>query len=450
MNDRPLLLGVDIGTTKVAAVIAGPDRRPLASASIPHDAQLPADSACAEQDAKLLLDISRRAVRQLPDDLRRSVKAIGVTGQMHGIVLLDKDNNPLSPLITWQDGRCSEDFLKRLNTAAGYQLKTGFGCATLAWFSRNNKLPAGLKNCATIHDLLVARLCGLEKPVTDPTDAASWSLFDLKSLQWDFKAIEALGIPRAILPKVLPCSAMAGKVTKESAEQFGIPASIPVAAAIGDNQASLLGTLTDPENQLAITIGTGAQVSAVLPPSASVPKLPRDCRYDYRPFPGNRFAVVGASLAGGSAWAWLARTVEKWLSDLGQSCPPKEQIYDRLNELGSQAKDTLTIEPNFLGQRYDPEMRGTITGIEMDNFNLPSVARALAKGIVDGLKQMLPAEALAGRTQIIGSGNALRKNPLLQEMVKQVFNLPLEMPPAVEEAALGAAVNAASLVGGEK
>lgn len=446
MKDDRLILGIDIGTTKAAAVIINTDRQLLGSARIQHDANIPGHPGFAEQDISVLFDAVRTVVCQLPEKLRTSVKAVGVTGQMHGIALTDENTTPITPLINWQDGRCDKDFLKKLNAATGYQLKTGFGCATLAWLNQNVKLPSNTTGCATIHDLLVAKLCELKKPVTDPTDAASWGLFDLHRLQWDTDAVKSAGISCNILPKVLPCSWLAGKTTKTQAEYFGIPSAIPVAVAIGDDQASLLATITEPEKQLALTLGTGGQVSAILPPAARSAEFPPDASYEYRPYPGKRFTIVAASLCGGSAWAWLVDNIQNWFAELNQPCPPKEQIYNRLNELGLKTKTKLTIKPNFIGERYAPELRGSIAGIDMENFDLSNIATALAKGIVENLKQMLPQQALFGRAEIVGSGNALGRNQLLQSMVEEVFNLPLKVHPGREETAVGAAINAASLI----
>jgi len=446
LKDDRLILGIDIGTTKVAVVIINTDRQLLASARIQHDANIPGQPGFAEQDVDVLFDTVRTAVLQLPEELRSFVKAVGVTGQMHGIALTDEKTNPITPLINWQDGRCDEDFLKNLNAVTGYQLKTGFGCATLAWLSQNGKLPSNTTGCATIHDLLVAELCELKKPVTDPTDAASWGLFDLHRLQWDTNAVKAAGINCNILPKVLPCSWLAGRTTKTQAEYFGIPPAIPVAVAIGDDQASLQAIINEPQKQIALTLGTGGQISAILPSAVKPVKLPTDTKYEYRPYPGNRFTIVAASLCGGSAWAWLANNIQKWFAGLNQACPSKEQIYNRLNELGLKTQTKLTIKPNFLGERYAPELRGSIVGIDMENFDLSNIAIALAKGIIQNLKEMLPKQALEGRKQIVGSGNALGKNQLLQSMVEEVFNLPLKVHPGREETAVGAAINAASLI----
>ena len=445
-GDERLLLGIDIGTTKAAAVIVADDGTPVASASREHGTGLPCPAARAEQDVEALLDAAADVVCELPDEARRSVRAVGVTGQMHGVVVLDAAGEPLTPLITWQDGRCLEGgFLDGLNAAVGGRLRAGYGCATLAWLVEKGELPATASSSAGIGDLLVARLCG-GRPVADATGAASWGLFDLARSAWDAEAVAAADIPEALLPEVVPCGSSAGAVCPEAAAKLGIPQGIPVTTAIGDNQASLLATLTDPERELALTLGTGGQLSAVLPTGEDLPALSHDCPYEYRPYPGERTLIVAASLCGGAAWAWLADAAVAWTTDLTGQPPRRENVFARLNELGAEAGDELTVRPHFLGERWDASLRGVIEGIDRQNFRLGAVARALARGIVENLKRMMPERVLEGRERVVGSGNALHRNPLLQQIARDVFDLPLTMADDQEEAATGAALLARSLL----
>jgi sedoheptulokinase len=393
-----------------------------------------------------LLAAARACVLELPADLRAAVRAVGVTGQMHGIVLMDAAGQPVSPLITWQDERCLEgDFLSRVTDRTSHVLRTGFGLATLAWMVEHGGVPSDVTSCATVSNLLATHLCGLSGGVIDPTDAAAWGLFDLATMNWDERAVECVGIDVGMLPDLMPCGAVTGEVTTDAARQWGIPAGTPVAVGIGDNQASLLATLDDCEHQLALTIGTGAQVSAVMPRGSRPGKPAADCPYEYRPYPGERLAIVAASLSGGAAWAWLARTVLSWQQDLDQSAVDESVVYARLNELGAQADDGLLFEPLFVGERHSPTRRATISNIDLGNFSLGSVARSLARGIVRNLKSMLPAEASVERREVVGSGNALRRNPLLAEMVTEEFEMPLRLGSDREEAAVGAALNATGL-----
>ena len=123
--------------------------------------------------------------------------------------------------------------------------------------------------------------------------------------------------------------------------------------------------------------------------------------------------------------------------------PGRDAIYARLNELGLAAKDGLTVVPNFLGERHNESLRGAISGIDLNNFDLGRLSRGLAKGIMESLKQMLPEAVFRHRTGIAASGNALRQNRLLVEVAEEVFQLPVRMCDRPEEAACGAAILAA-------
>lgn len=441
-----MLLGIDIGTTKVAAVIADEAGTLACIASSDHHAGISAPAGRAEQDPEALIEAAWRAVRELPAESRGQVSAVGLTGQMHGVLLLDSTGRSVSPLVTWQDQRCQENgFLSELVGRTGRPLCTGFGCATLAWSAARRSLAAGAASACTIHDYAVARLCGQARPLTDPTDAASWGLFDLRTLAWDQAAIKAAGIAPGLLPEVRPSSSLAGAVCDRMAQELGLAPGIPVAVALGDNQASLLATLRDPLREIAITIGTGAQVSAILPPGEAIEDPCAGRPYEYRPYPGGRYLVTAAALSGGSAWVWLARTVASWMNDLGLPAMTEDALYARLNTLGLAAVDGPLVSPHFLGERHAPSLRGSIAQLGPDALLLGQIARGLARGMVTNLRDMLCPRALENRSRVIGSGNALRRNPLLQRMVKEVFRLPLVMPDVHEEAALGAALNAAQL-----
>lgn len=203
-------LGIDIGTSKVAAVIVDPTEGVTASASRPHHADGNAPPGHAEQDATALLDTAFSVVGELPAGLRANIEAVGVTGQMHGIVILDDTASPLTPLITWRDRRCEDSFLTSLHRLTGHRLRSGFGCATLAWLAKAGTLPTQAASSCTIHDLLVTRLCGSTRPVTDQTGAASWGMYDLAGEKWNSEAAAKAGIDPQLLPRIIPSGATAG------------------------------------------------------------------------------------------------------------------------------------------------------------------------------------------------------------------------------------------------
>jgi sedoheptulokinase len=451
-----MFLGIDMGTSKVAAVVADPSGAVLAAASEPHAADLAAPAGHSEQDAEAMVATAVRLVAGLPAALRRGVAGIGVTGQVHGFCFVGDDGRAVSPQVTWQDQRCEQSeqapgLLARLRDRTGYRLSTGFAPATMTWMLERGGFPTGASAACNICDLVVQRLCGLKRPVTDTTQAASWGFFNLRWLSWDEAAITASGLPRGFFPQVLPCGAQAGTLAEVQARALGLKAGIPVAAALGDNQASLVSSLTEPASQVLLTLGTGGQVSAVLPPGAEIDLAAPATSYEYRPHIAGLYAAVSASLCGGSAWKWLAELCASWAADLACKARPLPAIYERLNELGAAAaaggaeRTGLVVHPSFLAERHEPLLRGRIEGIDPRNMGLGALAWATARGIVANLRDMMPAWSLQGRAAVVGTGNALRRNPLLRDAAAAVFGLPLRLPAGSEEAAAGAAAVAARL-----
>jgi len=442
-----MFLGIDIGTTSVSAVILDKRKRCRAAARQALRADIATAADRSEQNPDKILKTADRVVRALALELRSRVKAIGVTGQMHSLLLLDRQGRPLTPLITWQDRRCLQDhFIHSLQHKTGYALDSGYGLASLAWLKANQCLPRKTFSAATIADYLIARLIGSSKPFIDPTNAASWGCFDLERLSWDDAALRRLDIQSAWLPPIVPCGTLAGQLLDKKALQWRVPAGLPVTVALGDNQASLLATLKHPEEELALTLGTGAQISA-LTQSEQKWATRKGKTWELRPYPGNRHLLTAAALNGGSAWAWLANTLAGWMKEMGVQPPAQEFIFRRLNRLGLAANDALTFEPYLRGERWDADLRAAVHGIRWNNVQLGAWSRSLAKGIFTNLYNMLPAEILRNRKRLMASGNALRRNPLLRKMAEQVFQLPLVMSRQQEEAACGAARNAMSMLG---
>ena len=434
------ILGIDLGTTKVAAVIADENGKLYAVSGAPHYAGVPDEKGRAEQDVQKIMACVWKVVTDLPAEERREVAAIGVTGQMHSLLL--GRGRELSPLTTWQDQQCSEEFLRSANAAAGVTLRNGFGGATLARLAAAGEL-GKWEYSATISDYLTATLSGNSRIVTDPTHAASWGIYDIAEGSWNRKALEVLQIPESILPEVLPSGRVIGTLFTEYAEKLGMKAGIPVVNAIGDNQASILGTGKDVAREVYLTLGTGAQLSMVL--EAHPGKIAESL--EVRPFPGNRYLLVAAPLCGGAAFAWLADTVNNFRKAFGEEELPRHKLMDDLDDMAvaelAKGMPELTVIPSFLGERHLPDATGVVSGLTLENCTPGKLAAALAFGIVRNLKNGFGPEQLAGRTKVIGSGNAVRLVKAIQFAIGKEFGLPLELAEGREEAATGAALQAA-------
>ncbi len=467
MDPRGPALGIDIGTGKIAAVILDPAGSVLAVTSRPHQAAISAPPGHFEQDPKKLYSVVRDVIRELPEPLRKQVRSIGLTGQMHGVVLVDGQNLPVGPLITWQDQRVlADDFFTALQDRLNKWTSVGYGLVTLAYLCAKKLLPANAACGATIHAWLASRLCGLDRPALDPTDAHSWGLMDgLLEDQWDRSEISLAGIPQDILPDIVPTGKQIGTLTETMAAELGLPVGAAILAALGDNQASLLATLENPQTDLGLTLGTGGQLSAVIQLDQKLIKAldqqhfedryqeltgrrPGKAKYrkvisesfEFRPYLGGKQRLaVAALLCGGSAWNWLAETVHQWMADLSVSPIPTTELFARLNQMGLQSRSQILVRPHFLGERFDPELRGRIDGLDCNPLDLGSLARGVAMGIADSLRIMMPYPFLKKRKRIVASGNALRRNPLLVKVAEEIFGLPVVLSPWTEEAACGAA-----------
>eukprot|EP01105_Mastigella_eilhardi_P010089 TRINITY_DN2363_c0_g2_i5.p1 TRINITY_DN2363_c0_g2~~TRINITY_DN2363_c0_g2_i5.p1 ORF type:complete len:410 (+),score=83.24 TRINITY_DN2363_c0_g2_i5:167-1396(+) len=404
-------------------------------------------------------------VAELVRGTEEEVACVGVTGQMHGVVVLARDTGAvLTPLVTWQDQRCAEEpgFLARLCRATGHDLCTGFGCATLAWARAHDAMPAGAETGAvvacTVMDALVARLCGGEV-VMDDANAASFGLYDGRARDWDCSAALAAGVPPALLPRVVSAGTPAGTLAPPAAARLGLRAGTPVCTATGDFQAALLASLANVDSDVALNLGTGGQVAVVLPSSTQVPAHMRESgrAYEFRPFPRHRVAVTAATLCAGAAWAWLASSARSWALALGAGSLPEEaHIYARLDTLGlayldDWAAGRVSQPPYFgvhlLGERHDPSMRGRIDGISLENAGPGAMAAAVARGIARALREQLPPAALEGRTRVVASGGAARRSALLRRAAAEEFGLPLHLCGVGEEAAVGAALLAEQMFG---
>ena len=432
-----LHLGIDIGTTKVSAAIAAEDMSFHATAASDHNAAVPREEGFFEQDFGKIEKAVREALDALPQDALGSVVSVGISTQMH-TVLLGRTDGTVSNCVTWQDRR-AESIIAELRRASGRDLFPGYGAVTLAWYVRRDELD-DWDWAATPGDELARRLTGANRvSAMDPSLAASWGIYDSVRHDWDYNAADALGIPRRFLPRIAPSGTEAGRT---SSHFSAIPKDIPVYIAIGDNQASVLGSGGNPDTDLFATVGTGSQLSAVMPEDDArlIPAAPG---LDFRPFPGGRMLVAVPPLSGGKAWSLLADAVSGILVAFGAEPPKGCNLLDFLSDLAEKAAPDaggLRILPDFFGTRVHPGEFGSITGITATNFTLPNVARAMANGIVENLFAPMPESVIRSRCRIVGSGNGLAKCAAVRRALQERCKLPLVMPQVREEAATGAAL----------
>lgn len=287
------VLGLDIGTTTVSAVVVE-NGQVLASLTRPNGSFIASTKSWEKvQDPAYIRATALGAVEELYRAFS-DIGRIGVTGQMHGIVYLDERGEPVSPLYTWQDGRgdeqteTGETYVAHLMRRTGYAVATGYGLVTHYYNLKNGLVPEKAVVSCTIHDYIAMVLAEKTTPVTDASDAASFGFFDVERGDFNWTALEMVGIDSAMLPAL----------AKEP--QIGTYAGkAAVYVAIGDNQASFLGATAGNLHCMLANVGTGSQFSVYSEQYLHCEGL------ETRPFPGGGYLLVGASLCGGRAYAML-------------------------------------------------------------------------------------------------------------------------------------------------
>ena len=426
------VLGIDIGTTTISSVVME-NGKSLAQITYKNDSFLPTGNSWERiQSPAHIRETALEAVKTLITE-HPDVERIGVTGQMHGIVYVDREGTAVSPLYTWQDERGNQPYkdgqtyVQHLCRISGYTLASGYGLVTHFYNTVNGLVPANAAKLCTVHDYISMALAGASVPVTDYTDAASLGFFDVEARRFDVGMLEKIGFDTGLLPEV----------SEGCIGSYKDDPKIRIYAAIGDNQASFLGATNGDHNAILINVGTGSQFSVYTKDYIQCEGL------ETRPFPGSGYLLVGASLCGGRAYALL----ENFYRSIAKAyCGNASTCYDLMNallEAGGKPDDLPKISPLFQGTRQNPDLRASITNLCADNFTPTHMTWAMLAGMASELHEMYQtylANAERGEKKLIGSGNGLRKNPHFQKIVSEYFNMPLTLSEWEEEAAVGAAL----------
>ena len=473
-------IGLDIGTTTVCGVLVDAKTGELLDAkTLTNDSVIESVHTYERtQDADKILVKCKNILEEYLSE-QEDIVSIGVTGQMHGIVYVDENGVAVSPLYTWQDGRgdlcCPDiqnDIQKKLTVAdsetvenidngnkvannaevaelgngaityaaelskiTGYHMASGFGLTTNYYNTKHGLVPEKAKSFCTIPDYVAMSLAGEKRPKMHQTMAASLGLYNMKAGDFDRTAVEKAGMNPELLPEVATTSTLCGAYTADM-EKYPAYAgkTIPVAVAFGDNQASFLGSVNQ-DCKVLLNVGTGGQVSVYSE------ELVKADGIECRPYLKGSYLMAGSSLCGGYSYNLVKRFFEEIHALAGVDCP--KDIYSIMNRIAGEAAEkekTLTVDTRFNGSRENPALTGSITGLTVDTFHPGDLAYGVLRGLCEELYQfynVLP-ENLKDGSHFVGSGNGIRKNPLLQKIASDRFRMKLRIPKYAEEAAYGA------------
>ena len=434
-----IIVGLDIGTSTISTVVIDSSSgQVLEAITIPNQTKLEGAYPFEQlQDPDAIVSLATSILDKVI--AQYSPESIGLAGQMHGILYVDKEGHAVGPLYTWQDGRgeqaydadrsYTQELARRvadLPDSAQYSpLASGYGSVTHFYNTCKGFVPQNASSFCTIQCYVGMRLCDRKHALLHTSDAASLGLYDLPRARFAQDAIIAGDMDPASYPEVTADYALMGHYK-----------GVPVSIGLGDNQASFLGTVRDTADSILVNVGTGQQISLLSNSySAQAP-------IEARPFTSGQFLQVGAPICGGESYALLERFFSQVvLMATGQK---PEKLFEQMNEVALQhldASEKLAVNTQFRGTRQDSSIRGSIRDIAIDNFTPELLTLGFLEGMVSELWSMYQKmEPQQKCSTLVGSGNAVRRNPALRKILETRFGLPLQIPTHKEEAAFGAAL----------
>ena len=438
------VVGIDVSTTATKAVLIDPAGRVIGSGTAEYGVQSP-EPLWSEQDPASWWDGLQTALQSLlasTGATGEDIESIGLTGQMHGAVLLDGDGRVLRPAILWNDQRTAAecDEIRSLVGAerhievTGNDAITGLTAPKLLWVRRHEPaIWAQVRHVLLPKDYLRLQLTGAY--AMDKADGSGTLLFDLAARHWSSEVLAALDLEPSLFPTTAEGPAITGTVTASAAAATGLRAGTPVIAGGGDQAANAVGVGVVDEGTVALSLGTSGVVFAATRSPIHDPagRVHAFCHA----VPGRwHLMSVMLSAAGSLRWFRDAVAPDVAFGDLAAGAADVRA-----------AQDGLFFLPYLTGERSphpDPLARGAFVGLTLqhDRRHLTrAVLEGVAFGLRDGLDLMIGA-GMPAPTQIRASGGGLA-SPAWRQILADVLDAELVAPSTTEGAAFGAAVLAA-------
>lgn len=434
------VIGIDVGTSGVRGLLVDTEARLHRASVREYGMSVPA-AGWAEQDPGEWWSACAEVISELCAKVNASdIKAVGLTGQMHSSVFLDRAHRVIRPALLWCDQRTHAE-VSEINTRVGFErlveltanrALTGFTAPKVLWLRNHEPENYGrMRNLLLAKDYIRFRLTG--EFATDVSDASGMLLFDVKDRRWSDELLEVLDIDKSILPSCHEGTEVTGTVSGEASALTGLVKGTPVIAGGGDQAAGAVGNGIVREGPVLITIGTSGVVFA----SSDKPVVDEQARlHSFCHASPGLWHTMGVSLSAGGSLQWLRNTLRLLKPELDYP------------ELASEASKTpagadgLLFLPYLTGERtpvFDPHARGVFAGLNL-NHGIGHLARAVMEGVAYTLNDSarLMKESGAGLEQIYLSGGGARSE-LWSGIVADVLGLPIKRLSVDEGPAFGAA-----------
>lgn len=437
-------LGIDSSTTATKALLMDSAGQVLAVAASEYPFETPRP-LWSEQHPDLWWDGAQKSIRAVLTQTGidpAQVGGVGLTGQMHGLVLLDKDGNVLRPSILWNDQRTQsqcDEIHERIGREKFIQLTgnvalTGFTAPKILWVKENEpEIYARAAHVLLPKDYVRYKLTGAY--AMDKADGAGTVLMDLKSRDWSDEVLAALDIPGEWMPPLYEGPQITGHLSVEAAKATGLRAGTPVMAGGGDQAAQAVGVGAVTEGIVALTLGTSGVVFATANGAFIEPEGRLHAFCHSVP---DKWHLMGVMLSAAGSLRWYRDT---FVPSIGfdELLAPAVDI--------PPGADGLLFLPYLTGERTphpDPLARGAFVGLTV-RHGLAHMTRAVLEGVAFGLRdgfELMKSAGLGQITQVRVSGGGA-KSPLWRQILADVFGCELVTVNTTEGAAYGAALLAA-------
>ena len=445
-----MFLGLDIGTSSVKGILVSMSGDVEAGASAPLDLATP-QPGWAEQDPEAWWEATRAAIRDLRAQRPGArIDAIGISGQMHSSVFLDKHGAVIRPALLWCDGRTTAECREIVQRAGGEgnlrqwvcnAALEGFTLPKVLWL-RNHE-PDAFARLATVllaKDFVRLRLTGAL--ATEPSDASGTLMFDPALLRWSAEMLEAVNLSPSLLPAVGGSAEVLGRLTPEAAALTGLAAGTPVVGGGADNACAAAGVGAVSPGEAVSSWGTSGTVLAPTNEPRVDPKLRAHTFCHVAP---GVWYVIGVVLSAGGAFAWYR-----------DQCARELPEPDRDSQLVAEAAtvppgaDGVTFLPYLQGERTphrDASLRAAFLGLSLAHSRA-HMTRAVLEGVCFALRDsltILQELGLAPGQLLLTGGGA--KSAFIRQLQADIFGLPVTTVNREEGGAYGAALLAAVGVG---
>ena len=432
-----LYIGLDLGTSalKLLLMDENGEIKNVVSKEYPLEFPHPGWSQQAPED---WLKAVKEGIPELLKGFDASlVKGIGAGGQMHGLVVLDKDDRVIRPAMLWNDGRTARqvDYLNevigrdKLSAYTANIAFAGFTAPKVLWMRENEpELFARIAKVMLPKDYINYMLTGVH--CTDVSDASGMLLFDVKNKRWSKEMLEICGLKEAQMPAIFESSEAVGTVKPAMAAELGLPEGVIVAAGAGDNAAAAVGTGTVGDGACNISLGTSGTVFIS---SSSFGVDPFNALHSFAHADGF-YHLMGCMLSAASCNKWLMDEIYQ-TADYGAEQKPITE-----DKLG---RNHVYFLPYLMGERSpinDTNARGTFVGMTMDTTRA-DLTQAVLEGVAFAVRDMFEVARSLGidirRSNICGGG---AKSPLWKTMIANILGINLDIVASEQGPGMGGAM----------